>query len=332
VDTLPPLSSIGSEAPGGSGGSCNTHLSAKNGTGLAATEAGVDTWRLVRYLDTDAEVDRAAELCPQPSWMGGRHPQKLAGHNVGVMPGHRLLWMEGHPAEGRLASRAELPAAEQRLLEAVESAGLPTGRDAGCARLDSTATLAAPDMETGLTLLAGLGLVDVPRTKPSVIGRPPQTVTWLSPTGHKVLARAYDKGLEGSLAPRGRLIRLEAQTRYTKEARRAVIDLDPEGAFAKRFTPVAQSADGLTAATFPAVTDRVAELVTAGRITPQQAERLIGHLALTGKIALPRRTRFRRQRELRDAGLVMVDALNDPIDVDLGEALYTALAGWSSES
>ena len=242
-----------------------------------------------------------------------------------------MLWMEGHPVEGRLARADELPAAEGRLLEAVADAGLPLGRDAGCSRLDSTATLAAPDTETGLTLLAGLGLVDVPRTKPSVIGRPPQTVTWLTPTGHKVLGRAYDKGLEAALAPRGRLIRLEAQTRYTKETRRAVIDLDPEGAFAKRFTPVAQSADGLTAATFPAVTERVAELVAAGRLTPHKAERLIGHLALTGKIALPRRTRFRRQRELRDSGLVMVDALNDPIDVDLGEALDAALAAWTSQ-
>lgn len=319
-----------SGAPG-PGGSCNTHLTAKNGTALTATEVGIDTWKLARYLDSDAELDHAIEACTHPSWFGSRHPELIAGHRVGVIPEHRMLWMEGHPSQDGLAHPRDLPAAEHRVLAALDAAGLPTGRDAGCSRLDVTTTLAAPDQQTGLTLLAGLGLVDVPRTKPSVIGRPPQTVSWLSPTGHKVLARAYDKGLEAGLAPRGRLIRLEAQTRYTKEARRAVKDLDPAGAFARRFTPVAQAADGLTAATFPALKERVIELVQAGRLTPQQAERLIGHLAVGGRIRFPARTRYRRQRELRDHGLVMVDALADPIDVDLGEALDAALAAWSGE-
>jgi hypothetical protein len=256
-------------------------------------------------------------------------PESVAGHRVGVVPGHRMLWMEGHPAVEGLARPRDLVAAQERVLAALDAADLPAGRDGGCARLDTTVTLGTPDRETGLALLAGFAVVDVPRTKPVVWGRPPETVYWTAWASGKTLARAYDKGLESNLAARGRMIRLEAQTRYTKEARRAVTDLEPAQTFTKRFTPVAEATEGLTAATFPAVADRVAELVQEGRIKPLAASRLIGYLALQGRMAMPGRTRRRYRHELRELGLVLVDPLEDPVDVDLGEALDAALAAWS---
>lgn len=314
------------------GGPSNSHLADKTvrPDRLGAVESGVDTWRLARYLDRDVDLDQAVALCSVLTGSGGLHPEKIAGHRVGVLPGHRMLWMEGHPAVEGLAQPSDLAAAEKRLHEAIAAANLPIGRDAGCGRLDSTVTLAMPDSSTGLAFLAGLAVVDVPRSKPAVYGRPPETVYFLSEVGGRKLARAYDKGLESKTAPRGLRIRLEAQTRYTKEARRAVNDLDPARSFSKRFTPVAEATDGLTAATFPVVADRVAELVQDGRLTTLQAEKLLGYLALQGRMPIHPRTRRRRRRELRRHGLVLVDPLEDPVDVDLGEALDAALAAWSN--
>lgn len=320
---------------------CNTHLTAKTGRPPVAVESGVDTWRLVRYLDDDRDLDRAVARC---DGRGSRAPEKVAGHVVGVIAGYRMLWMEGHPAgvvnPSNLAHTAALPAAEESLLGALADEGIPVGRDAGVGRLDLTTTLRFSDGAAGTTFLAGLAALDVPRTKPKVIGRldAPETVYRLAERSGRLLSRAYDKGLEANTAPRGELIRLEAQTRYTKEARMPVhaFAQHPDIAssqFTRRFAPVAESADGLTAATLPVVQERVRELVTGGDITARQGERLLGYLALQGeKGVYSMRTRRRRRQELREAGLVLGNPMLDPIEVDLGDALDAALEAWSDEA
>lgn len=295
---------------------------------------GIDTWRVVRYLDEDRELRAASALCTQPTRRGLMAPEKVAGHRVGVIPGHRMLWCEGHPAVDGLAAPASLAVAEEQLLAGLSDVGMPLGRDGGVGRLDQTVTLEFGADDEGLLLLAGLAAVDVPRLKPAIYGRPPETVYLLGARSGRALARAYDKGLESGTAPRGRLVRLENQTRFGKEARmRAQVHAEapelPARLFEGRFAPVAESCHGITAATLPVLADEVRERVQDGRMTFREAERLSGYLLLGDALPVPRTTRWRRRRELRDHGLVLGDPLRDPLRVDLGGALEAALEAWS---
>jgi hypothetical protein len=297
----------------------------------SVVESGIDTWRLSRYLDDEKDLLRAKSLCP-----GGVSSEKANGHRWGVIPAYRMLWAEGHPAPGGLASLGGLAAAEDQLLAALADSGAPIGRDGGVGRLDQTVTLSFARGSEGLAFLEGLAVADVPRVKPAVYGRPGmrETVYLLGGQSGRVLARAYDKGYESGAAPRGRLIRLENQTRFTKEARmKAKVHADnPQVAaklFKDRFAPVAVSVDGLHAASAPVIAERLREMVKDGAVTHRQAERMAGFLVLGGE-AFPRTTVWRRRRELRLQGLVLVDPLTDPVDVDMGAALDAALAAWSA--
>ena len=93
------------------------------------TERGVDTWRFVRYLERDAEIERASALCPE-----GRYANRLSGHRVGFMPGQRMLWVEGRPSVEGLADPAALEQLHGGLLEQLAAAGFPLGRDGGLGR------------------------------------------------------------------------------------------------------------------------------------------------------------------------------------------------------
>lgn len=288
---------------------------------------GVDTWRLLRHLDDDAEYARAQELCVG---RGSMFPEKIAGHDVGLLG--RVMWVDGHPCPGRLARVDELVDAEVELHRALDAEGLLLGSDGGCSRLDSTVDLATSDWEAGITLLSGLALVDVPRTRTGTEGRPPETVKWTGPSTRKIRARAYDKGLEAVEARRGQLIRLEAQVGYTKGARRTVSDLDPARDFKRRFEPMTKSADGLVAGALPVVSEKLAKRLEDGDLTPAAAERMAGWLLFGRTGAYKRSTSYNRRRELRSHGLVLADVLAGTVEVDVGEALDAALAAWAEQS
>lgn len=314
------------------GGSSNSHPRATSGPPLAV-ETGIDTWRLVRYLD-DRELDLAARRCNVRTSRGYRCDEPVKGHVVGIAPAHRMLWMEGKPVVDGLARPTMLSVAEDRLLGALDDASWPLGEDGGVARLDQTVTLRFADGREGQTFLAGMAAVDLPRTKPATYGRPPETVYLLAEKSGRKLARVYDKGLESNTAPRGELIRLENQTRYTKDKRLPVMALQnfPIAAetFERRFAPVAESVDGLTAATLPVLVDELRDRLSDGRLSHRAVERLSGYL-ITGGAGYPATTRKRRRRELRANGLVLANPLEDPIEVDLGQALEEALAAWERE-
>lgn len=311
-------------------GSCNTQLSAKTGT---PTEAGVDTWRLVRYLDDDRDLQRAISLCED----AGRGPVlsvRPRDHVVGLLPGHRMLFIEGHPAVDGLAHPATLPDAARDVLRAVAEAGIPVGRDGGLGRVDGTVTLSFEDGKQGLAVMQGVAALDFPRSMPVVYGRPPQTVYIAGERTAARKARIYDKGLESLIAPPGRLVRFENQSRYGKELRRAVEEVDlghVRHRFEARFGPLARAADGVTVASLPVIASKVHDRVLAGDMTLRQAERLVGYMAMnqTGARAYPRRTMFRRRRELRDVGLVLADDFFEPVEVNLGETLEAAVGAWA---
>lgn len=311
-------------------GFCNTQQWATNGTPPTAIAAGIDTWRLVRYLDDDDELRAVVGFVGRQ----GVAAEKIEGHTVGVLPGHRMLWIEGHPEVDGLAAPRSLADAERRVLDGLQGVGYPIGTDAGVGRLDQTVTLRFEDPREGSAFLEGMAWVDVPRCKPAIYGRPVETVYLLGERSGRTLARIYDEGLKHRTAERGRLVRLENQTRYTKPTRvRAAKHAESPLApihFKQRFAPVAESAHGLHAVTLPVIRERVQAMVREGDLTNREAERMLGFLMLGAEGArYPRRTLYRRRREVRRHGLVMVDPLADPIDVDLGEALNEALRAWS---
>lgn len=311
-------------------GSCYTQPSAKTGT---AVEAGVDTWRLARYLDDDRDLGRAISLCQGE----GRGPllssERPCGHVVGVVPGHRMLWIEGHPAVEGLAHPATLAKAATDVLAAVGELGFPLGRDAGVSRADGTVTLAFEEGHQGRAVLQGVASLDFPRSMPVVWGRPPETVYIASESGRGMKARVYDKALEALSGPPGTLVRFENQARYGKPLRRTVEEIDlphVRQRFEARFGPLAKSAAGLTVASLPVIAARVHERILAGEIPRREAERLVGFMALhqAGDRGYPRRTMFRRRRELRARGLVLADDFFEPVEVDLGQTIEAALGAW----
>lgn len=313
-------------------GSCNTQLTAKNGH---PSEVGVDTWRLVRYLDNDRDLERALSLCQDSGRGLSLLPERPRDHVVGVLPGYRMLFAEGHPAVDGLAHPSTLPDASRDVLRAIEDLGLPLGRDAGVGRADGTVTMAFEDGKQGIAVLQGVAALDFPRSMPVVYGKPPQTVYI---AGHRTAerkARIYDKGLESLTAAPGALVRFENQVRYSKELRREVTDVDLDHVrrrFEGRFGPLARAAEGVTVASLPVLSAEVSSRVERGELRYQEAERLLGFIALHScgpARGLPGRTMRRRRAELRDYGLVLADDFFEPVSVNLGDTLESALAAWS---
>jgi hypothetical protein len=192
-----------------------------------------------------------------------------------------------------------------------------------------------------MAFLRGMAAVDLPGTKKAVwessCGHP-ETVSIIGPgRSRRVLGRCYDKGVESGTAPRGELVRLESQTRVSKEVgayMTAAAMSEHSGLvghhFERRFSPVAASVDGIHVATAPILADRVAELVKDGSLSPSKGMRLVGYLVTGDRLELSRSTRYRWRAELREHGLVVADPSEDPIDVDLGQPLDAALAAWSA--
>src|SRR4051812_18600391 len=201
------------------GGPSNSHLGSTSGP-PSAIAAGIDTWRLARYLD-DSELDVALRRCTRPSSRGYLFPDSVAGHRIGVLPGHRMLWLEGHPVVEGLAPPTSLHAAETQLLDQLTDLGVPTGRDAGVARLDQTVTLEFDEPDAGLAFLSGVASVDVRRLDKAVYysGSMPETVYLRFPGSSRLLARVYDEGVKHGTANRGQLVasKIRLATRRTLE-------------------------------------------------------------------------------------------------------------------
>jgi hypothetical protein len=233
---------------------------------------------------------------------------------------------------------------------------------AGLRRLDSTVDLHFDSAVEGLAVLAGVAAIGIPRAKvvtwrapvrvpaapPSPIGeahmeslglvRRPidpgrlalETVAFYGHSGKKMLARFYDKGVEGNLAPRGRLIRPEDQRRYTAATRRDVDELTTRYVreqFRRRFVPLWRASKGVTVAGPMVLAEKLAAAVADGEVTAAMAERLAGHVILeeAGCASVSRASRYRRRSKLRELGLVSADLGLDEVEVDVHEVLERAL-------
>lgn len=320
---------------------------------LPMREAGIDTWSLGWYLREGSPAARAMQaLATQPVARGRVIPDEIAGHRVGWFPGSRLLFAEGHPVDDALAGCAELPVAAERLSEALGDLGILPPRHAlapiqngrgdllpviggsgfaGVRRFDSTFNRGFVDGAEGVTVLAGVAAVAVPRLKTHVIervgGGAVETVYHVGSGGKNVLDRIYDKGIQSGAALRGQLVRFECQIRYSKESRpplEAVCDQRyVRGMFVHRFEPLWKASKGVTVGNTEKLAIRLGELVDDGVLSLTEARSLAGHLALDSvgvEESRMQRRGYNKQRErARKHGLVLSSGLD--LDVDLSEVL-----------
>lgn len=304
-------------------GACSTRPALTAESTHVPVEAGVDTLRLL--YETHSHLPMGTQLDELPGW------------HVGSIPSLGLTAAEGHPSgtKQQLANAEEVHAAADRVRDVLDGHVGVRG-DRGVARSDQTVTTLFRREQEARAFLAGMAAVQLPRTETTRRGHPVHSVSWTHPTGRRILARAYDKGLELGGDP-FRLARLEDQRRYPSGHRPAVDDLDDSylrERFERRFGPVRRAVDGVRAATFPVVAQAIADEVRYGYRDWREAERLAGALVLlsgAGSEAYPagRRgpgpTYYRRRAELRDAGYVVVDDLAEAVEVNLGDVVTRAL-------
>src|SRR3954463_13002263 len=320
---------------------------------LRASAAGVDTWAPAWRVTPDSAHARHLEaLCSIPSARGGKlMAQPVAGHRILFWPASGLLKAEGHPTEHGLAPVRSLPAALDRLHDALDVAGVEPPRSgrkfvrhresqgfAGLRRIDLTVDLRADDRDEGRQLLAAFeAAARSSGHHAPTYGRPgkPGATVYVAGEGG-VLGRWYDKGVESGSAAPFRLIRPEAQWRFANE--RGPEDLDELGdvaamrdRFAKRWGPWCRGR--IVVGDMTELGRKLAEAVEAGRITPAEARRIAGYLVMEphGIHDAPR-TRQRLRAEAAGFGFHLVDGVLEPLEVDLGAALDEAeqLDPWES--
>jgi hypothetical protein len=138
-------------------------------------------------------------------------------------------------------------------------------------------------------------------------------------------ARVYDKGLEAGVAPRGRLIRPEAQCRYPKASRRDVEELTSgyvREQFRRKLAPLWDAAQGVRVGGQVALVERVRDAMERGEVSASRARTIVGYLVLTAADVPQgaRRTRYELGRDARRLGLGVSSATEDET-VDLGAFL-----------
>nr|CRY96444.1 hypothetical protein [uncultured prokaryote] len=299
-------------------------------------EAGVDSARFLWHLTDERHQEHAAALT-----MNGA--VGLDGLNVGYFPAYEMLWVEGRPVQAINGEGCHdlLPAsavgdAHRAIEKAVADRWGYRGKELGVSRIDVTATLEFNRPADGWAMLRGLGALDAPRRKAAIYldqsGRRPETVYWMTGRGAKK-ERAYDKGAEAGIAAPGHLVRLEAQTRWTKQNRRAVGAWkmeDVRSTFEQRFAPMARAAEGVKVCSEITLREQVRDMVNRDIVTPTKAQDLLGYIASESVgIHTPARTAQRRRADLRRLGLLhALDGLEsaaEPLDVPLGELLAEAV-------
>jgi len=319
---------------------------------VRVTEAGVDTWSLSWYADRDGRCARyMRQLATVPGARGSRLlPESIAGHRVGMFP-TGLLFAEGRPDPGGLCRPSELTVRALEVQQGLIARGVPLeGGErpfmslgdmsegwAGLRRLDVTVNVDAATRAEGLALLAGIAACvrDAPGQAEVRYGldRHVETVYLRGYGGKRVLGRWYDKGLESASDYRGLLIRAEDQRRWGKLDRRDPWELDAAalaGLFRRRFYALWQATKGVRVAGPVVLAERLVEAVAEGRVTPQQATVLCGHLMLkvvAGRngAGIARSTMYRYEKRARELGLVVADGVLEEVEVDLGDVLERVL-------
>lgn len=319
---------------------------------MEVTAAGVDSWSPSWYVDSEGRAgDWFRRFAKIASVRGARLlPEAVAGYRVGWFPSG-LVFAEGHPDPEGLCRPSELTARALDLQDALLAAGVPLGgRErsfgslgptsegwAGLRRVDATVNFDSSCRAEGLAVLAGIAACvrDAPGHAEVRFGldHAVETVYVRGFAGKRVLGRWYDKGLESSVAARGRFIRGEDQRRWGKTERRDPVDLDAgtlRRSFQRRFYPLWRATRGVTVAGPIVIAEKLLAAVREGELTVREAESLAGHMVL--KVAGGRRgagiskaTMYRREQRARELGLVAAEGILEEVEVDVGAVLEQAL-------
>lgn len=274
---------------------------------------GVDTVRYRYRADACAYAKFAHAGASSEGPRGELHRQadgvRIGAHRDGMLY-----------AEGRLAAILNGPDDHSLLpIAALEHGAHAAARrfgfdvettDARLGRLDIAAELQFDDGRDGLAFLHALSLADVPWAKVGTEGKKReqiQTVNFRSVRGRQILMRAYDKGIEASIARPGELIRFERQRRYRKTAEKAVVqalELDPGQLFIGRELDALVELRAETVCDTWGAIDRLNELVQQRRLTAPKADALAGFLVRRGE-GHKSSTWYSRSADLRALGIIL---------------------------
>ena len=277
-------------------------------------ETGIDTLRLL------FETERSF----------GTEIIEVEGWRFGSIEGLGLTWAEGRPCADRLARPDDVLRAGS-VARAFIAQTIGVRRDRGVARVDITTTRTFATEPEARAFLGGMAALDLPRCETIRRGRPVHSVAWAHPAGRRILARCYDKGLEKGGEP-WRHVRLEDQRRFRAGARPTLDAVADPGfqreRFERRFGPMASAVEGIRAASFPSIAQSIADDFRWGLRSRAESERLAASLVLLGGgagDAYSKATAWRRRREMRQAGYVLVDDEREATEVDLSSVLEAAL-------
>src|SRR3954471_5598946 len=266
---------------------------------ITAMAAGVDTWSPAWRVPVDSPGCHLLEAVPSvPSAKGGKlFAGRIADHRVMFWPGSGLLKAEGHPVPGGLAPAAALPGALDRLVGALDVAGIPVPTRprrfrrhreshgfAGFRRLDVTVDLATEHGYEGRELLSAWEVAArssgrfAPRYHRP--GHPGDTVYAAGRGG--VESRCYDKGAESGSAPPGRRIRPEAQWRFRDLSSPLEAEVaDPawlRDRFAKRFGSSYRGR--IVVGSMSELGEKLDAEVRSGKLTAGQARAIAGYIVM----------------------------------------------------
>jgi len=265
----------------------------------------------------------------------------------------RLVWCEGRlAAMQEHALMAATPGAPEALAPCAEAAGalfsaifhpchLPV--EAKVRRIDLAADLEFTDPADGLRFLQVMACLPIRGLKTDAWrceGRV-ETIYQRLPTG-KVRWRIYDKATELGLPTAGSRVRIERQLRYPKAAQTG-----PETFTAERLAalwtgelaPWTRTATDVIVAGLPDAQLAVIAAANRGEITPTQAERLLGAVAIQANGLANQfwhkapHTARRREAELRAIGVV-VDGLawDTSVCLPLGTILRGVRDAWAASA
>lgn len=306
-------------------------------------------------------------LATVPTRRGSLVLDPVAHHRVGWYPQSGMIYAEGHPADalveedeepdGRLTSVRELGSCMDRLRERLWDYGIPapeqlrkyvpvSGYDGplkmhgpgfgGMRRLDITADLQTVPA-AGQAFMHGsfhlLRLSGSNAVQPYFKAGKLETVALRGSRG--MLGRIYDKGVESGAAERYTLTRLEAQMRFTSDAR-----LDPRilaaetfgpdyvrSRFHNRFRLLFQAGEGVRIVTnVLELRDRLLSAVESRELTFGQAEKILGSqllLSAGDRVPAHRNTLYRRRKLVAESGYLLCEG-EEPATVDFDE-LHAAL-------
>lgn len=319
---------------------------------ISIADAGVDTWKPSWYVDEGSSTFRAmTELASSGRGFARLVPEPIGRHRVLFNPETGLVSAEGHPLENGLAGAADLPVAFAQLVEDLHAYGVlvpENERDGfdyghrregfdGVGRLDVTVDVASTALE-GRAQLHGLAMLDMNRSwgrEPRFDGPHLNSVTWRSTRG--VAGRVYDKNVEQGLTlHRGERVRYEAQRRWPVGSRRAINELTADELhrqFNQRLGPLGRATEGVKVMTPTTAIDELLKKVRDGKITPAQAEQVIGYQLLAERASGPRipcqarTTDYRRRSLVKQVGVVFSTGLTDEVNVDLHEVFDRAEPG-----